>query len=453
MTLYGDSMKLKSPWVPRLSNDGGVTSNRLMSALSEDIRSGVISAGDRLPPHRELAWLLKIGVATVTKAYIALERQGLLRTVHGRGTFVAESVLAAPMLVDLSVNAPPQMLSDRLVSATLAALTRRLDAVSFSAYTPSSGRSEHRRLLVRWLETVGVPAREEGVYITNGAQQALMIAMSVACSPGSVMFTEAQTYPGALLLTRQSGYNAIGLGMDEEGLRPDLLDRALAEHGTIQKVVYVTPTLQNPTTATMGLERREAIARICRKHDAILIEDDVYGIFAPHGLPCLTALIPERSFYVGGFSKTLSPGLRVGILTAPRWAQEEAGLRAQMSHTMTSPLSSQILEMWLTDGTAEELAASIRNDAARRSALAKQVLEPVTSVASASGFHVWLPMPTVRAEEFVFRAARRGIILMPAKACLTDQASPDGGVRISLGGPEFSVLERALMDLKNGVGA
>lgn len=446
-------MKLGSPWAPRLADEDGTTSSRLISALSQDIKSGKLRSGDRLPPHRDLAWRLQIGVATVTKAYAALERQGLLRTVRGRGTFVAEIGPATLTIVDLSINAPPQMLSDRLISATLSTLTRRLDAASFSAYTPSSGRSQHRRLLVRWLETIGVPADEESVHITNGAQQALMIAMSVACSSESVLFTESLTYPGALLLARQQGYRSIGLGMDEEGLRPDLLDRALAEDRSPRRVVYVTPTLQNPTTATMGLERRKAIARICRKHDVILIEDDVYGIFTPRGLPCLTALIPERSFYVGGFSKTLSPGLRVGVLTAPPWALSETALRAQMSHTMTSPLSSQILEMWLTDGTAEELATSIRSDAASRSALAKQLLAPVTAVASGNGFHVWLPMPTAQAEEFVFSAARRGIILMPAKACLTDQVSSESGVRISLGGPELSVLERALMELKNGLGA
>jgi DNA-binding transcriptional MocR family regulator len=251
------------------------------------------------------------------------------------------------------------------------------------------------------------------------------------------------TYTGALLLARQMGLNTVGLAMDAEGLQPDLLDRALADDRSGRSVVYLTPTLQNPTTATMSEKRRRLIVEVCAKHDALIIEDDVYSIFAPECRP-LAALAPDRTLYVSGLSKTLSPGLRVGILAVPGWAAHKAELQSQMSQTMVSPLSAHIMAIWLTDGTAEEVADSIRAEAARRSRLAESIFSSSRAVAADNGFHIWLPMPTVEAEEFVLRAAGKGVILLPAKAPMTDPAADRGGVRISLGGHDIGSMERAL---------
>lgn len=438
-------MKLQSPWKPRLAAGLEVLSKRLAAALAEDIASGLLRPGDRLPAHRPLSWELKIGVATVTKAYAALEQQGIIRSVHGRGSFVAEGLPASPRIVDLSVNAPPQIISDRLLSTTLAALAQRLNGDNFSTYTPAAGRLQHRRLLAKWLAPRGMATHEEHVFITNGAQQALLVAMSVA-GAGSTVFTEAVTYTGALLLARQLGLQTFGVAMDEEGLRPDLLDQALTDSRSSRPVVYLTPTLQNPTTATMGASRRLAIVKVCEKHDALIIEDDVYSIFAPDCRP-LAALAPDRTLYVGGLSKTLSPGLRVGILAVPPWAATKADIQMQMSQTMVSPLSAHVMEIWLTDGTADLVAQSIRSEAVRRSRLAQSILSLGRSITANDGFHVWLPMPAEEAEEFVLRAAGMGIILMPAKAPMTDPASPQGGVRISLGGHDLASVEKALLAL------
>jgi DNA-binding transcriptional MocR family regulator len=436
-------MKLHSPWKPRLGSGTEVASVRLAAALAEDIASGLLRPGDRLPAHRALSWELKISVTTVTKAYGALERRGLVRSVHGRGSFVADAHSVPRTIVDLSVNAPPQMISDRLMSTTLATVARRLEGGSFSTYGPPSGQPEHRRLLAGLLAARGMATREDRVFMTNGAQQALSIAMTIACSAGATLFTEAVTYTGALLLARQLGLPNVGVAMDTEGLQPDLLARALADHPSDRHVVYLTPTLQNPTTATMGAERRRRIVEVCEKHDALMIEDDVYGVFAPEHQP-LASLAPDRTLHVSGLSKTLSPGLRVGILAVPPWAAHSAAIQSQMSQTMVSPLSAHVMDIWLTDGTAERIAQSIRSEAASRSRLAQRIFLPIRPITAADGFHVWLPMPTVEAEEFVLRAAGMGVILMSARAPMTDPALPDGGVRISLGGPGLVLLEKTL---------
>ena len=438
-------MKLQSPWNPRLSGSEGAPFEQLASALAEDIAAGVLAAGDRLPAHRDLAWTLEIGVGTVTKAYAALERRGLVRSAVGRGMFVAGGARVATQSIDLSINGPPQMLDDRLLSATLATLAKRLDAGTFAAYAEPAGRLDHRRQMARWLGKWGLDASPERILLTHGAQHGLSIAFAAALPPGAVLLTEATTYPGALLIGRRMGIPVTGLAMDDEGLRPDAFEAALRmRRRDGPAALYVTPTLQNPTTSSMGPDRRREIVRLARQYDLLIIEDDVYGIFGePDQIP-LAMLAPERTFHVSGLSKTLSPGLRIGSLTVPAPFLGHALDRLQMSSTTASALSTQIMELWMTDGTADMVAAAIRGEAGKRCALAHALLPQEAGLRSSNGFHAWLPMPTSEAESLVARAAAAGIVLMPARAPLTDAADPEGGVRLCLGAPSPDQLTQAL---------
>jgi DNA-binding transcriptional MocR family regulator len=444
-------MLLPSPWSPRLADIRGRPFERLSAALAEDIANGAIGAGDRLPAHRDLAYQLQIGVGTVTKAYQDLERRGLVRSVRGCGMFVAGLSIKPLDLVDLSINAPPKVLGDRLLATTLATLARRLDASTFGSYAPAAGLPEHRAAMARWLARRGIDAPPERVFLTHGAQHALSIAFASVCRPRCVVLTEAATYPGAIALARQSGWRMEGLDTDAEGITPEALAQALHRHrrgGPL--ILYVTPTLQNPTTATMTLRRRREIVRLCRESDVVIVEDDVYCIFAPHGLPPLAALAPDRTLHVSGLSKALSPGLRVGSLAVPAaWSSRISdGLRA--SCTMASLLDGTIMAQWLGDGTAESVAVSMRAEAKRRAKLAT-ALCPGVVIPATPGFHVWLPMPVQDAEHLVSRASAAGIALMPARAPLLTENAAIGGVRISLGGPSIETLSRALSTLAGAI--
>ncbi|WP_220476892.1 GntR family transcriptional regulator [Massilia cavernae] len=151
-------MRLKSPWIPRLAAGPVAPSDQLVTALADDILEERLHTGDRLPPHRDLADTLGIGVGTVTKAYGILERRGLVRSVKGSGTFVALAQARRGPLIDLSRNAPPAVMSDRLLARTLMAIARRVDSGMFNDYPPLAGHDEHRRLLARWFARLGMDA-------------------------------------------------------------------------------------------------------------------------------------------------------------------------------------------------------------------------------------------------------------------------------------------------------
>lgn len=443
-------MLLASPWQPRLADGSGSASERLVEALACDIADGSLPPGARLPAHRPLAWQLDIGIGTVTKAYAQLERRGLVRSVRGRGMFVAGLPQATSRMVDLSINVPPQQLSDRLLAASLADLARRLDADSFGAYATPAGRPEHRALLARWLAPTGLAAAPERLLICNGAQHALAIAFAITCGPDTELLTEALSYPGAIALARRRGLRLTGLAIDEEGLVPQALDHALhqAVSAGRRAVLYITPTLHNPTTATMSEARRREIARLCRSHDAVIVEDDIHAALAEPGTTAIAALAPERTLHVSGLSKVLSPGLRIGSLVVPEPWLEPALAELAATCTMASLLSCLIMERWLSEDTAASVARSIREEAGRRVALARELLPPGIAMRSGNGFHLWLPMAPGRAKALPARAAASGILLPAPDIFLADAHSSSWGIRISLGGPKLARLQDALASLR-----
>lgn len=437
-------MQLPSPWTPRLADLPGTPCERLVRALAADIAAGLVPPGSRLPAHRDLAWRLGIALGTVTKAFGILERRGLVQGVNGRGTFVAGQPSRDFGRIDLSANVPPRMLSDRLLAAALNSIAKRLDAGTFCSYAPPNGREDHRRLLARSLAERGMPAPSDRVLICNGAQHALSIALAVACPPGSILLTEALTYPGALMIARQRGVRIVGLSMDEQGIAPKALAEALdREGGETRRVLYLTPTLQNPTGATMGVGRRREIVRLCRRHDVLIVEDDVHSAFRDAGVAPLATLAPERTIHVTGLSKVLSPGLRIGCLVTPECLLEGALTELKASSTTAPLLSCLIMADWLADGTARQVADAIVDESARRFELARQAL-PSLAPSSRPGFHAWLPMHLAAAEEISRIADRNGVTLPAPRAFMADESQGRSGVRISLGGPNLAELQRGL---------
>ena len=444
-------MRLVSPWSPHLAEIDAPLHERLAAALADDVAEGRVEVGARLPAHRDLAWRLGVGIGTVTRAYGVLERRGLVRSERGRGMFVAGGEAQARTRVDLSVNAPPQVFADRLLAATFTALARDVSAEAFARYRPAIGDLEHRRIMARWLAEHRFAAPVERLILTNGAQHALAIAFAVASREDRVLITEAVTYPGALTLARHTGEVPLAVALDGEGMLPAALEASLSAVSRTGRraVVYVTPTQHNPTTATMGEARRLDLVALARAHDALIVEDDVYSLFTPPGVSTLAELAPERTFYVNGLSKTLNPGLRLGVLVAPPRCFEAACAGLSATSSMASPISCVVMERWVLDGTAASIGASIRLEAMARATLARDRLEGIVLSETRPGFHVWLPMPLLDAERLARRAEHAGVTVTPPSALMVDPGGALAGLRLCLGAPTRTQLAEALAILRD----
>ncbi len=439
-------MRLQSPWQPRLANVEATTVERLVLALADDIIEGKLQGGDRLPAHRPLAWQLAIGLGTVTKAYAILERRGLVRSVKGRGMFVAIRRAREEREIDLSSNAPPAMLTDRLLARTLAGIARKMDADHLNLYSPPTGHLEHRRLLARWLENAGVTIEPSHLALTSNARQAISLAFDLACGPRGTILTERLTYPGAIALARRKGHRLIGVEIDAQGMVPQALASALERVSSGHLAVYLTPTLHNPTTATMSAERRRAIVEICRQANVWIIEDGVYAL-GHSAVPALATLAPERVFHVNGLSKTLGPGLRIGMLTLPPDIQTAAEEALQDIPFAPSPLSCAVVGEWLSSGAIEAIPQALRHEVQRRVHLATSIFDADECVSHPDAYHVWLPMPRETAESVAAAAALAGVKVTPPAAVMVNGGESESGIRLCLGSPSLDELTAGLTQL------
>ena len=424
-------------WIPILADDASTVSGRLLAALRRDIETGRLIPGTRLPPHRDLAHQLGIGIGTVTSVYGEAARQGLLTATVGRGSFVAERVPPSANSdgpIELARNLPPLIFSQRRFGPTLAKLSKRGDIAQFVDYAPPGGHEAHRRSAASWLRRVSglSDARHDRLVITTGGQQAMALALDVLCRPGDTILTEAATYFGVRSIAQIGGYRTLGLAMDTEGLLPEAFDRAAAAGA---RVLYTLPTLQNPTGRIMSDQRRADIAAIARARQVWIVEDDLYSAFAMgNAPPPLSSYAPERSFYINGTSKALAPGLRTGFLITPD--DHHLDLVLQMIRARVyapSAMGALIGNQWMEDGSADEIVAEIMAEMEARGRLAAERLGPALSPPGDPRCpHLWLPMSELEAERMVARAMRAGVELTTPSAPLVDPGAISG-VRLCLG--------------------
>ncbi|MFT8896014.1 MAG: PLP-dependent aminotransferase family protein [Acetobacter sp.] len=441
-------MRLQSSWDPHLPDGNASPAERLAEAMGADILAGKLKVDDRLPAHRDLAWRLGIGIGSVSRAYAILERRGLVRSVHGRGMFVSVRQENPGTRFDLATNMPPPMFSNRALSGTLNKLAKQVDPDLFNVYPPIAGHPEHRRIMAHWLAELGVEVLPENLLLTAGAQQALNVALNVARSHVTYAVTEEQTYPGMLGAMRQNNMPVHAARMDEEGILPAALDKILHRNRKERAVLYLTPTMHNPTTATMELQRRQEIVGICRKYDALIIEDGVYVSGHNPSRPSFLELAPERTFHVSSLSKILSPGLRIGALIPPTGYMEECLPALLASSLMIAPLSYAMMALWMQNGTAESVRNALQNEAIRRQKLVAANLPQVVQ-ARHHAFHAWLPMPLKRAERVIALARDLGVSLPAATSFQSTEAPHSTGIRLAFGSVSFRRLPEALRLLQS----
>lgn len=438
----GKENKTLTSWTPRLAPGAGLAHERLSAALAEDVTAGRLSVGARLPAHRDVAARLGLSVGTVTRAYATLQRRGLARSEHGRGMFVLATPRRVPDRLDFSVNLPPATLTPRMLSDMLVAAAAALDPASFGSYSPPAGTPQDRQFLAAHLAASrGLKVEPGHLLLTSSAQHAISIALATA-PPGPVA-VEAFSYPQALIAARQQGRRLVPIALDEEGMRPDALEAALRAPEP-PRVLYLVPTLQNPTGATMSEHRRARMVALARKHDLTVIEDDVYAVMAPAAGPSLAELAPERVFHASSFSKSLAPGLRLGYLACPPALVDPACNWLQATTCMTSPLSCALMRHAVSDGLLDSVATSIRAETARRHALALEVLGDAVFRTPLPSLHAWLPMGVSRARDIVRRAGQRNIQIASPLAFMADPGAPEAGVRLCLGNVAEAELRPAL---------
>lgn len=429
-------------WLPVLSKTMRPVYLAIAEALAADILSGKLPGGTRLPPQRALAAVLELDFTTISRAYAEAGKRGLVEGRVGQGTYVrdrapAPARAARSGVIDMSMNLPPHFDDPPLVSR----MWRGIGGLEASGgldlllqYQEAGGTLADRTAGAAFLAARLPSVTPERVLICPGAQGALLAVVRSLAAPGDIICVEELTYPGFRALAAHLGLQLAPVQMDRHGLLPEAFAAACRSHQP--KALYCTPTLHNPTTATMPVERREAIAGIARQYGVAIIEDDAYGALPRQALPPLAVFAPELTYHVAGLAKCLSPALRIAYVVPPdarMTARLASAVRAMTS--MASPLTAAIATGWIQDGTAGAVIGAIRKETAARLQLADAILPQGLVQSHPDGFHLWmrLPAPWTRGElTSRLRAGGIGVVGSDAFAV----TNPPEAVRLGLGAPE-----------------
>lgn len=429
-------------WAQRLRDSHKPAYLLIPDLLAEDVASGRLSPGDRLPPLRELATALGLNYTTVARGLAEAQKRGQIDARPGRGSFVRSAAPAVPLrggtAAEMTMNLPPEpddpALLERMAQGCrhMHEDPRRL--LASLRYQDFGGSAADRDAGARWLNPIMGSASAERVLVGPGIHGVLAGLLSLLARPGDTVCVESLSYPGIKALATQLGIKLHALPVDEEGPCPQHFEEA-CKH-VLPKALYCNPTMLNPTTVTVSPARREALADIALRYSIPIIEDDAYGALPQKAPVTLSELAPGLTYHVTGFAKCLGAGLRVAYVHAPtvQATQRLAGALRALT-VMAAPPTVSLATHWINDGTASAVVQAIRRETNARHALMLRHLAGWQVQSQPDCFHAWLKLPdTLSPNEAASFWRSRGVAAVASTAFATNTAPPRA-VRLCLGGP------------------
>ncbi|RWQ25079.1 PLP-dependent aminotransferase family protein [Mesorhizobium sp.] len=395
-------------WLPDLSAGSGPLYQRLADSIETEIDRGVIAAGAKLPPQRDLAYDIGTTVGTVGRAYQLLRERGLVSGEVGRGTYVlgrhdTKTDLLAPdphvegtRYIDaprgklrFDSTAAPDTGQGAIVADVLSR-TAQEHPYEISSYT----RDFPDRWFeagCSWLSRKSFRPRPDGIVPTLGTHAAVMAAIAALTTPGDYIVFEHLTYSQISRSAGLIGRRTALVTSDAEGLDPEDFERVCAQKHP--KMMFLMPTAQNPTLVTLSATRREAIARVAREYNVILIEDDLYGDLTDDPTPLLAEYAPERTIVAGGLSKSVAAGVRGGWLACPPAYRH----RIRVAHKMLTGglpfLLAEVCSRLVLSGQASEMRKRSIVEINARVAIVRETLAGFDFKAVDNVPFVWLTLP------------------------------------------------------------
>lgn len=464
--------------------------------IRELVASGALPPGFRLPPERRLARALGVNRSTVLQAYDELKGDGLVDAHVGRGTTVlaprqpvvpvAEEVAPPPWRqlfrqvgpealeplvrdllsqaqrqdgISLAVGLPAtELLPVDELRAALHALFEEVGPQMLQ-HAPTEGHMPLRETVAALVATRGILCTPAEVLVLSGSQQGLDLAARVFVDPGDVVVVEEPSFFGGLQAFRAAGARLVGVPVDEQGMRTDVLEWVLGRHRP--KLIYTLPTFQNPSGAVLSLERRHRLLELAARFGIPVLEDDPYSDlrYAGDPLPPLKALDAHGYvIYLSTFSKVLSPGLRLGFLVAQRPAQRQLVLAKQAVDLHANTPGQWLVDRFLREGHYQAHLGRVRRAYAARLLAMDQALRACAPAGlrwqqPEGGFYVWCRLPAdVDPRLLAERAAAAGVGYLPGRPCFASPP-PEEYVRLNFSHSDPDLIREGVRRLCRALGA
>lgn len=272
-------------------------------------------------------------------------------------------------------------------------------------YGPTEGFMELRQHIAELMREEGINCGPENILITNGSQQALDLLCKVFLDPGDIVLVELPGYLGGFSAVANYEGKMVGIPLDQDGLRVDLLVDKLeqmAARGEHPKFLYTVPNFQNPAGVTLALSRRQALLELAERYDFLIVEDNPYGhlSFSGESLPHIKSLDEEgRVIYLGSFSKVFLPGVRIGWVNGVESLISQLTVAKQGTDLCSSTLGMKLVLESLRTGFLQPHVESLRILYRRRRDIMLRALETYMPPAvkwtrPEGGFFVFLTLPS-----------------------------------------------------------
>lgn len=397
--------------------------------IAQDIQQGVYLAGQKVPSVRSLSKIKDVSISTITQAYALLEDQGFLTAKPQSGYYVKDGandpVTPPPVskgstpsevekgdIISMMLNAVHEPSSVNFGAAiahesfmphhalqTHIHKTSRFQSKQVFNYLFSPGLESLRRQIATRMRSVGVKCLPDDIIITQGCSEALNLCLRSVTQPGDIIAVESPCYYGFLQLADLLGLKVIEIPTDaQQGISLDALTLALSQWPI--KLIAVSARYSNPTGAAMSSEKQKRLYELAQKFDVNILEDDIYGELGFN--QSINSVIKtfdsdDRVMHCSSFSKTLSPGMRVGWCIAGK--HHDSIIKAQ-TYSSFSPASlsqyalSSYLESGHYDKHLRKIRATCKKNIEEITQLVKQFFPTGTRISQPKGgFILWIALP------------------------------------------------------------
>jgi DNA-binding transcriptional MocR family regulator len=399
------------------------------AAIEKNIREGIFKPGQKLPSVREIKEQYPISISTIQNGYDYLVISGLVESVPKSGYYVSnrsevsnhqKNIKHQPVVRDaifkhhlelttslgggrkfseFNVAAPGDLLiPQKLLLRTMQEVIREQGA-GLLRYYPSNGSVELKSNIVKRAATYQTIVNADELLITDGALQALYIALAAICNTGDVIAVESPCVFSVLEVIRVLQLKVIEIPVDlHTGFDVDFFRKAC--HNNIIKAVIVTPNFHNPTGLLLSNEQKLALLSVAHQHNVAVIENDIYGDLNFHGQRPSTIKSFDDSGIVltySSYAKTLAPGIRLGWLAAGKFMQRAEQIKFALGSTV-SPLYQETVNRLLTGSRYDRHIRAFRMQLAKNAyytinLLSSHFPEKTSFITPAGGYNVWVKMP------------------------------------------------------------
>lgn len=454
---------------------------KLAEQIADSVRQGVYQSGERLPGVRKLAAQFSVSISTVLEALRLLEEQRLILARPRSGYFVCEEetpvppepeagqaeirppttfeqralhllkMAADPSVVPLGAAVPHVSYLPRKALARITAEVYREQSQEALSYAFAPGQAKLRQQLARRMKKRGVPIREDRIVVTTGCQEALNLSLRAVTSPGDVVAIESPSFYGILRALEAHDLRVLEIPTHPRGgISIGALNLAASQWDL--KACLINSNFSNPLGASLTTEKKQRLAAWSAEQQIPLIEDDICGDLAFSGERPDTIKQYDKEgwvMYCSSFSKSLSPGLRVGWVEPGRFVDSVEYLK-YISSLASGSVDQLVVARFLETGAYDRYLRDLRGEYARAvqfvvQGIARYFPEGTRVSRPSGGFVLWVELPPGCSAMALYEKAMQHSISIVPGPLFSAQGKFQNCIRLNCALPRDERLDKALL--------